>query len=120
MLQMVQLYSPRTVLVTGLRDDKIRLEKAKELGADYTSFSEDDPAAMVMSLTKGAGADLVIDCSGGDSAIGQALRMVKTGGWITIIGVWGHEVKVNLDNIPYNNPEPALPHPGPGGQRPGP
>ena len=103
MLQLVRLYSPRTVVVTGLRDDTIRLEKARELGADYAFFSEDDPVQEVLDLTKGEGADIVIDCSGGDVAIGQALRMVKNGGWVTIIGVWGHELKVNLDNIPYNN-----------------
>jgi L-iditol 2-dehydrogenase len=103
MLQMVRLYSPRAVLVTGLKTDTIRLAKAKELGADFTCFSEEDPVARVHELTKGVGADLVIDCSGGDEAIGQALRMVKEGGWITVIGVWGHPVKVNLDAVPYNN-----------------
>jgi threonine dehydrogenase-like Zn-dependent dehydrogenase len=49
------------------------------------------------------GADVVIDCSGGETAITQATRMVKNGGWITIIGLWGHDIKVNLDRIPYNN-----------------
>jgi L-iditol 2-dehydrogenase len=103
MLQMVKLYSPRTVVVTGLKSDTIRLQKALELGADFILHSEEDPVAEVMRLTKGAGADLVIDCSGGDAAIGQALQMARNGGWVTIIGVWGHELKVNLDSIPYNN-----------------
>lgn len=103
MLQMVQLYSPRSVMVTGLRSDAIRLAKAKELGADLTFNSEDDPAAYVKELTQGEGADLVIDCTGGDAALGQAVRMVKNGGWITIIGVWGHELRVSLDSVPYNN-----------------
>jgi L-iditol 2-dehydrogenase len=103
MLQMVRLYSPRAVLVTGLRSDTIRLAKAKELGADETWLSEEDPVARVRELTGGTGADLVIDCSGGDSAIGQALQMVKEGGWVTVIGVGGHALKVNLDAIPYSN-----------------
>jgi L-iditol 2-dehydrogenase len=103
MLQMVRLYNPRTVFVTGLKDDTIRLAKAKELGADYTFFSEDDPVSRVMELTGGNGADLVLDCSGGEAALGQAVRMAKNGGWVTIIGVWGHELKVNLDAVPYNN-----------------
>jgi L-iditol 2-dehydrogenase len=103
MLQMVRLYSPRSVMVTGLRSDAIRLAKAKELGADMTFNSEDDPAAYVKELTQGEGADLVIDCTRGDAALGQAVRMVKNGGWITIIGVWGHELRVNLDSVPYNN-----------------
>mgnify|MGYP006279316043 CR=1 FL=1 len=103
MLQVVKLFSPRAVVVTGLRDDRVRLEKARELGADVTLCSEDDPVAEVKRLTGGTGADVCIDCSGGEAAITQCTRMVRTGGWITIIGLWGHDVKVNIDAIPYNN-----------------
>lgn len=103
MLQMVKLYSPRAVLVTGLRSDTRRLEKAQELGADHVFYSEDDPVAGVLRLTGGAGADVVIDCSGGETAITQATRMVKNGGWVTVIGLWGHDIKINIDRIPYNN-----------------
>jgi L-iditol 2-dehydrogenase len=103
MLQIVRLYSPRMVVVTGLKTDTIRLAKAKELGADLTCFSEEDPVARIMELTGGKGADLVIDCTGGDAGLGQAVRMAKNGGWVTIIGVWGHELRVNLDSVPYNN-----------------
>lgn len=103
LLQIVKLFSPRVVLVTGLKSDALRLEKARELGADYGYFSEDDPVQEVLRLTNGAGADVVFDCSGGDAAITQATRMVRNGGWITIIGLWGHDFKVNLDKVPYNN-----------------
>jgi L-iditol 2-dehydrogenase len=103
MLQMVKLYSPRSVMVTGLKSDDLRLGKARELGADRVYYSEDDPVKEVLRLTSGAGADLVIDCSGGEAAITQATRMVKNGGWVTVIGLWGHDIKVNIDRIPYNN-----------------
>jgi len=103
MLQLTKLYSPRTVVVTGLKSDTLRLQKARELGADVTLYSEDDPVKDVLEMTNGAGADVVIDCSGGETAITQATRMVKNGGWITIIGLWGHDIRVNLDRIPYNN-----------------
>jgi L-iditol 2-dehydrogenase len=103
MLQIIKLYSPRGVLVTGLKDDALRLDKARELGADHIYYSEDDPVSEVRRLTNGVGADLVLDCSGGETAITQATRMVRTGGWITIVGLWGHDIRVNIDNIPYNN-----------------
>ena len=103
MLQIVRLFSPRAVMVTGLKDDAIRLEKARELGADHVWYSEEDPESEVLRLTDGEGADVVLDCSGGEAAITQATRMVRNGGWITIIGLWGHEIKVNIDKIPYNN-----------------
>lgn len=103
MLQLTKLYSPRAVVVTGLKSDTLRLQRARELGADVTLYSEDDPVKDVLEMTNGVGADVVIDCSGGETAITQATRMVKNGGWITIIGLWGHDIKVNLDRIPYNN-----------------
>ncbi len=103
MLQLVKLYSPRTVVVTGLQSDGARLAKARELGADVTLHSEEDPVAEVLRMTRGAGAEVVIDCSGGEAAITQGTRMVKNGGWITVIGLWGHDIRVNLDRIPYNN-----------------
>jgi threonine dehydrogenase-like Zn-dependent dehydrogenase len=103
MLQLTKLYSPRTVVVTGLKSDMRRLQMARQLGADVTLYSEDNPVKDVLAMTNGAGADVVIDCSGGETAITQATRMVKNGGWITIIGLWGHDIKVNLDRIPYNN-----------------
>jgi threonine dehydrogenase-like Zn-dependent dehydrogenase len=103
LLQIVKLFSPQAVVVTGLKDDKLRLEKAAELGADYVFYSEDDPVDEVLRLTKGVGADVVFDCSGGEVAITQATRMVRNGGWVTIIGLWGYDFKVNLDKVPYNN-----------------
>jgi len=103
LLQIVKLFSPQAVMVTGLRDDTLRLEKATELGADYVYYSEDDPVAEVLRLTRGQGADVVLDCSGGEAAISQATRMVKNGGWVTVIGLWGHDFSVNLDKVPYNN-----------------
>jgi L-iditol 2-dehydrogenase len=103
LMQIVKLYSPRVVMVTGLKSDVVRLEKARELGADYTFFSEDDPVQEVLRLTGGQGADVVFDCSGGEAAITQATRMVKNGGWVTVVGLWGYDFKVNLDRVPYNN-----------------
>ena len=103
MLQICKLYSPRAVMVTGLRDDAVRLQKALDLGADCVWCSEDDPVREVLRLTGGEGADVVFDCSGGEAAITQATRMVRSGGWITVVGLWGHDIKANLDNIPYNN-----------------
>jgi threonine dehydrogenase-like Zn-dependent dehydrogenase len=57
----------------------------------------------VQGLTNGVGADAVIDASGSESGITQATRMVRLGGWIAVIGLWGHGIKVNLDCVPYNN-----------------
>jgi threonine dehydrogenase-like Zn-dependent dehydrogenase len=103
MLQIVRLFSPRAIMVTGTKSDDLRLQKAKELGADHIYYSEDDPVRKVQELTNGIGADVVIDASGSEGGLTQATRMVRLGGWITVIGLWGHDIKVNLDCVPYNN-----------------
>jgi threonine dehydrogenase-like Zn-dependent dehydrogenase len=101
LLQLVRLWNPRAVFVTGLKDDGVRFELAKQLGADKVLYCEDDPVKEVMAATGGIGADLVIDATGGEAAITQATRMVRMGGWVTVVGLWGHDIKVNLDMVPY-------------------
>lgn len=101
--QLVKLWSPRFIMTTGLRSDKLRLKVAKKLGADKVYFSEDDPVKEVMRLTSGKGADFVIDATGGNEAITQATKMACMGGWITIVGLWGHSINVNIDMIPYHS-----------------
>lgn len=99
--QLVRLWSPRFVVTTGLKSDTVRLEMAKQMGADLVYYSENDPVKKVMELTEGRGADVVIDASGGEDAITQATQMVRAGGWVTVVGLWGHSIKVNIDMIPY-------------------
>ncbi|OFW54700.1 MAG: hypothetical protein A2163_03220 [Actinobacteria bacterium RBG_13_35_12] len=101
--QLVKLWSPRFVMTTGLRSDELRLKVAKKLGADKVYFSEDDPVMEVMRLTSGKGADFIIDATGGNEAITQATKMACMGGWITIVGLWGHSINVNIDMIPYHS-----------------
>jgi threonine dehydrogenase-like Zn-dependent dehydrogenase len=101
--QLVRLWTPRFVMTTGLRSDSIRLQMAKEMGADLVYYSEDDPVGKVMDLTHGRGADLVIDATGGEDAITQATRMARMGGWITVVGLWGNSIRVNLDMVSYHS-----------------
>jgi threonine dehydrogenase-like Zn-dependent dehydrogenase len=101
--QLVKLWSPRFVLTTGLYSDEKRLEMARELGADMVYYSEDDPVKVVKEMTGGLGAEFIIDATGGEDAISQATRMARMGGWISIVGLWGHNIRTNLDLVPYHN-----------------
>jgi len=57
------------VVVAGLARDSDRLDVARRLGADLTvSADVDDVAAVVLDVTGGLGADVVVDCSGGGGA----------------------------------------------------
>jgi threonine dehydrogenase-like Zn-dependent dehydrogenase len=79
----------KTVIVLGAPDNRLRL--AEELGADVTvSIAEfPEPAARVervLELTGGRGADVVIECSGADSAVGEGLEMVRFAGKYLVVG----------------------------------
>jgi L-iditol 2-dehydrogenase len=103
MLQVARLFSPSAVLITGLRGvDDIRMDVARELGADYVLNNDEDVVSRVMELTGGKGADVVIECSGADQAINQALDMVKMGGIISNFAVYDNVMaKAKLSNITW-------------------
>lgn len=71
------------VILTGTRAN--RLEIGKALGADHIINVRDmDAVAEVRRLTRGVGADYVIECAGTKEAIDQAGRMVNRGGKICL------------------------------------
>src|SRR5258705_8951123 len=64
-IQLVRALGATRVILTGTRDSRLRI--GRQLGADVTINSrETDPVAGVMAATGDKGADLVIDCAGGD------------------------------------------------------
>jgi len=64
-----------------------RLEKAKELGADRVINSkEKDTVQEIKNFSGGRGCDLVIETSGVESAVWQAVQMLRKGGTLVIVG----------------------------------
>lgn len=64
-----------------------RLQKASELGATAViNGMEQDTVAEVMAATEGRGVDLVIDTSGTDIAMAQAVEITRPGGTIVPVG----------------------------------
>ncbi len=64
-----------------------RLEKAKELGADFVIHGgKEDAAARILEITHGKGADLAIETAGTDITTNQAIHSVKKGAVIVLVG----------------------------------
>ena len=83
-IQLVKALGATRVLLTGTRAS--RLAMGRQLGADVVVNSREvDPVAAVMEATKGKGADLVIDCAGGDETFDQSIRMAKPGGKVLLV-----------------------------------
>jgi L-iditol 2-dehydrogenase len=87
MLQVALAAGARQVVMVGRGR---RLAVARELGAtDIVDFEQADPVAGVRALTGGRGADCAFDCAGSAAAIGQAVRSVRRGGTVALLGLAG-------------------------------
>ncbi len=86
--KMAQAEGAAKVIVTGIdRDEEVRLPKARELGIDHAvNVMRADLAALVEDLTRGEGADVVIELSGAPPAITQAFQLARRLGRVGIIG----------------------------------
>lgn len=90
-----------TVLITGLTNDKVRLDKATEIGIDYAvNTQEQDIKELVNSLTNGYGADVVFECSGAVPAAKQGLDLLRKKGQYGQVGLFAQpEVQFDLEKI---------------------
>ncbi len=67
-----------TVLVAGLTNDQIRLDKATEVGMDYViNLQKENLKDKVNELTNGYGADVLLECSGSIHAANQGLDLLR-------------------------------------------
>lgn len=65
-----------------------RLQSAKKFGCDYAvDITAVDPVAAVREITNDLGVDEAFECSGAEGTLNQAIRMVKKGGRVGLLGV---------------------------------
>jgi threonine dehydrogenase-like Zn-dependent dehydrogenase len=65
-----------------------RQQLAREFGAtDIVIERGDDGVARIQELTKGVGADAVLECVGTQESIMQAIRSARRGGYVSYVGV---------------------------------
>lgn len=78
---------------------RARLEAAGRLVADVlVDFEKQDPVQAVREATAGVGPDQVFEASGAEGTLNQAIRMVKPGGQIGLLGTPADSL---LEKIPF-------------------
>lgn len=87
-----------TIIVSGLEDDKERLECARKLGAIPIIAGSGNLKNGVSDLTAGKGVDIVMDVSGGKGSLAQAAAIAKLGGQIGLVGL-GPESPIDTNVI---------------------
>ena len=81
-----------TAIIGRDPDEGVRLEKARELGADVIiNTDKTDPLQRVLAMTEGRGADMLVETSGSGKAISQAFEMVRRLGRICAVGISGKD-----------------------------
>jgi threonine 3-dehydrogenase len=86
--------------VVAIDTEPYRLELAARMGADLAlDGREPDTVARVLEATGGDGVDVVLEMSGSASALDQGLRFVTRGGRISLLGIFGEPVAVDLSNL---------------------
>ncbi|TIA34468.1 zinc-binding dehydrogenase [Aureobasidium pullulans] len=88
-------------IVTSSSDEK--LEKARELGADYTINYKKFPrwSEKAMEFTKGKGVDIILEC-GGAQTVRQSFDSIAFGGLISSIGYLSGKQDTESDALNIN------------------
>ncbi len=78
------------VAIIARRQSAHRIRLAEEFGADATIYADEDVVARVHELTRGEGADVVVDVTAETTEpIAKAVEMARPGGTIVLAGVKG-------------------------------
>jgi threonine dehydrogenase-like Zn-dependent dehydrogenase len=81
--------------IIAMSRHETRQQLAREFGAtDIVVERGDEGVARILELTKGVGADSVLECVGTQESMMQAIRSARKGGYVSYVGV-PHEVELD-------------------------
>ena len=86
-----------TVILCGITKDEGRLTLGKKLGADFIVNVEKDSLNLIQDLTNGLGVDIAIECAGVKASLDQCINLVRKGGQLVEVGLFGRNIEVNID-----------------------
>jgi alcohol dehydrogenase len=96
-----QFYSPAKIYMIDL--DENRLQQAKKFGAtDTINSGAEDAAKRIMAETKD-GVDVAIEAVGIPASFDICQHIVRPGGHIANVGVHGHSVNLEIENLWIQN-----------------
>jgi propanol-preferring alcohol dehydrogenase len=99
-VQLLRVLSGATTIV-AVDTAPAKLETAKQMGADETMISGDGAVKRIKEMTRGQGANLVLDMVGVDPTLKMAAQMARALGHVTIVGLGGGALPVNFHSLPH-------------------
>lgn len=98
-LLMAKLEGAR-VIISGAGTDRLRLQCARDLGADcVVDTSEENLLEVVRECSHGHGADLVYECSGSAIALSLCWEVVRKEGTVVQVGVYPGPIETDLNKV---------------------
>jgi len=95
-VQLCKALGAERVILSGTRDSRLRI--GKELGADEViNVRTQDLARRVAEITRGKGADSVLECAGSATSMQEALENVRRGGRIGVVAWYPGPVQVDMN-----------------------
>ena len=87
-------------LVVATDTEPYRLDLARTMGADL-ALDATDPSTpgQIREATGGDGVDVVLEMSGAQAALDQALSVITRGGRISLLGIFGQPVRLDVSNL---------------------
>jgi threonine 3-dehydrogenase len=87
-------------LVIATDTEEYRLAMARGMGADL-GLDAADPTTVerIIAATNGDGVEVVLEMSGAQAALDQALAAITRGGRISLLGIFGEPVSVDLSDF---------------------
>lgn len=98
-IQILRALTSARIVAVDTADDKLRM--ARQSGADDTFRSGADTAAEIKELTRGLGAEVVLDFVGADSTLQLAAQLARKLGHLTVVGLAGGTLPFNFFALPY-------------------
>lgn len=99
-IQIIRALSAATrIVAVDTAADK--LEIAKRMGADEVLLSGDKAVKRIKDMTRGRGAELVLDLVGVNPTLQMAAQMARVLGHLTIVGLGGGALPVNFFSPPH-------------------
>ncbi len=90
------LASATTVVAVDTSEDKLKI--ATQMGADEVLISGDDAVNRVKDMTRGQGAEVVLDFVGVNPTLTMAAQVARVLGHLTIVGVGNAALPVNFNS----------------------
>ncbi|MGB7588349.1 MAG: NAD(P)-dependent alcohol dehydrogenase [Solirubrobacterales bacterium] len=98
-VQILRAISPARVIAVDSSKEKLRL--AREVGADEAIEAGDGAAGEIRELTKGLGAELVLDNVGSDDTLALASQLARFESHLTVVGLAGGTFAFGFGALPF-------------------